>query len=153
EIAMAANKAARVALIKTLQQRNPALAQLFEDTRHNAEAQSKFIRESGRFPLCGRGDVNTYSIFAETNRNLIAPRGRVGCIVPSGIASDDTTKYFFADLMATRSLVSLYDFENRNAIFPGVHRSYKFCLLTLAGEGRSAARGARFAFFLHRVED
>ena len=28
-------------------------------------------------------------------------------------------------------LVSLYDLENREAVFPAVHRSYKFCLLTL----------------------
>jgi hypothetical protein len=37
--------------------------------------------------------------------------------VQSGIATDDTTKYFFADLMEKRALVSLYDFENREAIF------------------------------------
>ncbi|HCU23091.1 MAG TPA: hypothetical protein DF698_09510, partial [Candidatus Atribacteria bacterium] len=29
---------------------------------------------------------------------------------------------------------SLYDFENRDALFPGVHRSYKFSLLTLRGK-------------------
>jgi len=28
-------------------------------------------------PLCGRGDVNTYSIFAELKRSLLNPAGRV----------------------------------------------------------------------------
>jgi hypothetical protein len=37
--------------------------------------------------------VNTYAIFAETNRMLISEAGRVGCIVPSGIAFADTTKF------------------------------------------------------------
>jgi hypothetical protein len=89
------------------------------------------IRESGKYPLCGRGDVNTYTVFAELNRKLLSERGYCGCIVPSGIATDDTTKFFFQDITDTGSLVSLYDFENREGIFPGVHRSYKFCLLTL----------------------
>ncbi|EFA72525.1 Putative type II DNA modification enzyme [Raphidiopsis brookii D9] len=40
------------------------------------------------------GDVNTYSIFAETARNLIKEDGRVGIIVPTGIATDDTCKMF-----------------------------------------------------------
>ena len=72
-------------------------------------------------------------------------------IVPSGIATDDTTKVFFADLVDRRSLVSLYDFENREGVFPGVHRSYKFCLLTLGGADRPSPQ-AEFAFFLYRTE-
>ena len=72
-------------------------------------------------------------------------------IVPSGIATDDTTKVFFADLVDRLSLVSLYDFENREGVFPGVHRSYKFCLLTLSGADRPSPQ-AEFAFFLYRAE-
>ena len=44
----------------------------------------------------------------------------MGIIVPTGIATDDTTKFFFQSLMDQRSLVSLYDFENRKSIFPTV---------------------------------
>ena len=72
-------------------------------------------------------------------------------IVPSGVATDDTTKTFFAHLVDRRSLVSLYDFENREGVFPGVDRSYKFCLLTLSGAGRPSPQ-AEFAFFLYRAE-
>ena len=53
--------------------------------------------------------------------------------------------------MDRRSLVSLYDFENREGVFPGVHRSYKFCLLTLSGADRPSPQ-AEFAFFLYRAE-
>ena len=38
-------------------------------------------------------------------------------------------------------------------MFPGVHRSYKFCLLTVAGAARAVGSTAEFAFFAHRVED
>ena len=153
EIATAPNRAARENLILTLPERNPALAAEFALAKHQAEAQSKFVRSSGRFPLCGRGDINTYAVFAELMRKLLSPAGRAGLIVPSGIATDDTTKFFFQDLMEGRSLVSLHDFENRQGIFPGVHRSYKFCLLTLAGAARPPGQGAEFAFFLQQVTD
>jgi len=150
EIARAPNKAARGRLIRALVEGDPDLHHQFQGAVHAAEATSKFIRGSGKFPLCGRGDVNTYSVFAELNRGLVRTRGRAGCIVPSGIATDDTTKYFFRDLMDRRSLVSLFDFENREAIFQGVHRGYKFCLLTVASA--DAAPTADFAFFLTNTQ-
>lgn len=145
EIANAANKAAREKLIKELPKINPSLGQAFEAAKHDAEAQSKFIRESVRFPLTAVGDINTYAVFAETMRKLISPNGRLGVIVPTGIATDDTCKKFFGDLIQSQSLVSLYDFENREAIFTAVHRSYKFSLLAISGKAISQGN---FAFFL-----
>ncbi|MFM6398138.1 MAG: hypothetical protein ACKPFF_15805, partial [Planktothrix sp.] len=105
----------------------------------------KFIRESGRFPLTAVGDINTYAVFAETTRKLINSQGRVGIIVPTGIATDNTTKDFFGDLIKTQSLGSLYDFENKEAIFSAVHRGYKFSLLALTGK---PIKCGNFAFFL-----
>ena len=46
--------------------------------------------------------------------------GRVGCVLPTGIATDDTTEFFFQTSSRAKSLVSLYDFENDEGIFPGV---------------------------------
>ena len=151
EIAQAPNKAARDRLIRALPQQNPSLAQEFADAVHGAESSSRFVRGSNRFPLTGRGDINTYSIFAETARTLCNPRGRVGMIVPSGIATDDTTKVFFSNLIDNRSLISLYDFENREKVFQGIDSRIKFCLLTLTGRERPSAE-AEFAFFLYRTE-
>ena len=153
EIANAPNAAARRRMISALAKVDPAMFKAFLDARRQAEGESHLVRNSNRFPLCGRGDINTYAIFAETMRLTQGAKGRVGCIVPSGIATDDTTKFFFQDLMEKRSLVSLYDFENREGIFPGVHRSYKFCLLTLTGPDRPAATGAEFVFFAHQTAD
>ncbi|HEY1351293.1 MAG TPA: N-6 DNA methylase [Ktedonobacteraceae bacterium] len=153
EIANAANAAARKRLIEQLQTTDSTLSTAFREALRAAEGGSAFVRRSGRYPLCGRGDVNTYSIFAENMRGVISPRGRVGCIVPSGIATEDTTKYFFQNLMDKQSLTSLYDFENREGIFSEVHRSYKFCLLTLTGQELSVTHSADFAFFALKVED
>ncbi|MCK9504768.1 MAG: N-6 DNA methylase [Porticoccaceae bacterium] len=123
------------------------LYQEFLGARRTAEAASAFAHvngsEGGRYPLTGVGDVNTYALFAETISQITRPAGRAGFIVPTGIATDDSTKAYFGAIATSGRLASLYDFENREAIFPGVHRSYKFCLLTL---GQSAE--AEFAFFL-----
>src|SRR5690606_32291072 len=51
----------------------------------------------------------------------------------------------------SQRLGSLLDFENRDAIFPGVHRSYKFSLITLRGS-KGAAEGAEFVFFATNIE-
>ena len=143
--------AARKSVINELPLTNPDLARLWESHKRSIEGMSKHSRSGGRFPLTAVGKINTYSVFAETARTICHPTGRVGMIVPSGVATDDTTKVFFADLVNRQSLVSLYDFENREGVFPGVHRSYKFCLLTLSGADRPTPQ-AEFAFFLYRTD-
>ena len=151
EIVNAPNKAARERLIRALKIGNPVLANEFAQAQHSAESVSCFMRVSERYPLTGRGDINTYSVFTETARRLLTPFGKLGMIVPTGIATDDTTKLFFSDLVETKSLVSLYDFENRKKVFPGIDSRMKFCLLTISGIDRLTT-DAEFAFFLYSTE-
>src|SRR5690625_585999 len=152
EIAQARTGALRKKYIQALQEDDPTLFQAFAAAKRQHDATGHFATSSGMYPLCGRGRINTYPLFAELGRTLIGSRGRVGNILPSGIATDDTTKFFFQDLVERRSLVSLLDFENRQGIFPGVHRSYKFCLLTLTGADRPANE-AEFVFFALNPSD
>ncbi len=152
KIADAPNAAARKRMIEALRERDFPLHAAFLADARKAEGESILVRNTGRYPLCGRGDVNTYSIFAELNRSLLSSAGRVGCIVPTGIATDATTQYFFRDLIERQSLVGLYDFENRQGIFPGIDSRMKFCLLTLAGPDRPQQR-PDFIFFALDVED
>ncbi len=151
EIANAPNKAARDRLIKALATAaaggpERTLFDAFVTSKREAEAASEFARVSGedggRFGLTGRGDVNTYALFAELFANLA--RSRAGIIVPTGIATDATTAPFFAHLVESKRLARLVDFENSSPLFPGVHRSFKFSLLTLGREETESY----FAFFL-----
>jgi hypothetical protein len=73
-------------------------------------------------------------------------------IVPTGIATDNSTKAFFDGVSSGGRLVSLYDFENRDAIFPGVHRSYKFAVLTL-GEKVESTDFVFFATAVNQLAD
>ena len=156
EIATAPNKAARSRLIKqlALKDARPAERAMFRDfetAKRESEAISQFVRTARRFPLTGVGDINTYAVFAETILDLINPQGRAGLITPTGIATDNSRRAFFNAVVTGRRLVSLYDFENKEQVFPDVHRSYKFCLLTLSGVDQPCQE-AEFAFFLHNTE-
>ncbi|SFP87248.1 hypothetical protein SAMN04488047_11560 [Tranquillimonas alkanivorans] len=150
DIAEAPNAAARGRMIKALAEAEPGtpeqqLHAAFWQAKRTAEAASEFARaEGGRYPLTGRGDVNTYALFAEHFARSVNPYGRAGVIVPTGIATDATTAPFFGWLVEERRLVRLLDFENSAPIFPGVHRSFKFALLTLG----SNVDETRFAFYL-----
>lgn len=154
DIAAARNAAVRKEMIEALAAAGDSaerqLYSAFKADIRQAEGESQLLRASGCYPLCGRGDVNTYAVFAELKRSLIGARGRVGCIVPTGIATDDTTKFFFRDLVDSASLTSLYSFENEEFIFPAVHHATKFCLLGIAGVKAPAAK-PDLVFFARQV--
>jgi hypothetical protein len=161
EIAQAPNAAARGRLIAKLKDAAPdsrerALYEEFETAKRAAEASSIFARidgeEAGRFPLTGRGDVNTYALFAELFANLPSQRGRAGVIVPTGIATDAMTAPFFASLMSTLRLFSLHDFQTGLGYFDRIgHARFKFCLLTIGRPG-TATDAVDFSFF-SRTQD
>lgn len=152
EIANAANKAARDKLIKALARMPPGSAQRtlhdsFTAAKREAEATSEFVHvageDGGRFSLAGRGDVNTYALFAELFANLA--KRSAGIIVPTGIATDATTAPLFAHLVESGRLSHFISFENEAMIFPGVHHAFKFALLTM-GQPKGAL--TTFSFFL-----
>ena len=128
---------------------NPELHASYLAARDHAQRMLDYARGSGRYPLTGKGDVNLYMLFAELARTLVAPDGLVGLLVPSGIATDDTTKEFFSDLMEAKRLVSLYDFENKAAISRTCIGRFKFTALVFGGEA-ARRRAGRLRFLCPR---
>lgn len=150
-IAKAPNAAARKRLISALKVGSKGDCRLYDEflvERRRSEGVSAFLRLSGRYPLNGRGDVNTYAVFAELFRSLTAPNGRSGVIVPTGIATDATTQYFFKSLVESKSIAALYDFDNTRKLFSGVDSRTKFCILSTTGRSRKVP-ASQFAFFLN----
>ncbi|MEX0874892.1 MAG: N-6 DNA methylase, partial [Actinomycetota bacterium] len=151
EIAQAPTMAKRNRLLAALEQEDqPAFGQHLENLRR-MEGDQHFVHASGRFPLTSFGRLNTAPLFVELMRDAISPVGRVGVVVPTGIATDSFNQYFFQDIVERKALASLYDFENK-VLFPEVHKSYKFCLLTLTGTKRPV-KEATFVFFAHETPD
>lgn len=132
--------------IESLSKTSPRLWEEFSETSRRIAATNIFFRESGRFPLTAVGKLNTYPLFAETILQIHARDGRAGFIVPTGIATDDSTKTYFGHITQSKRLVSLYDIENRDKLFPAVDSRVKFCLLTLG-----ASEQAEFVCFATQV--
>jgi len=151
-ITSATDAAKRRKLIDKLKITNPELYQKYLDAQSRADDSLAYIRNCGRYPLTGKGDINTYAVFAELAHFIIAPTGRVGLLVPTGIATDKTNEDFFAKLVNSQVLSGLYDFENKAPIFFDVHRSYKFSVL-LFGGSKNKSKFADFVFFAHEMND
>ena len=153
-ITTAPNKAARERLIQALSavdssETDLALVQEFEIAKREAEGSGEFIRGSGRFPLTAVGDLNTYALFAEHFLNLIASDGRSGVIVPTGIATDNSTKAYFDAISSGNRLISLYDFRTGPGLFSEIgHQRFKFCLITLGQVAKTD-----FVFFALQVHE
>lgn len=124
----------------------------FIAARRTAEAASLFAHvggeDGGRYPLTGVGDVNTYALFAETILQIHARDGRAGFIVPTGIATDDSTKLFFGQLIQQQRLASMFGFWEIRRLFPGTDSRDSFCLLTLG-----SAHQANFIFHAKELAD
>lgn len=133
--------------IADLEQRDPRLWKEYIEESHRVATSNNFIRNSGRYPLTAHGKLNTYPLFAETILQITkaesnSQSGFSGFIVPTGIATDDSTKAYFGHISQKGLLVSLLDIENREKIFLSVDSRMKFCLLTLG-----KAEAAEFVFF------
>ncbi|MCC6465086.1 MAG: N-6 DNA methylase [Planctomycetes bacterium] len=152
DTAEAVSAAVRKKRIENMPAENPELHKSYVAARERAQKVLDYARESSRYPLTGKGDVNLYMLFAELASSIVAPNGLAGILVPSGIATDDTTKEFFAGLMDSSRLASLYDFENRNKAFEDVDGRFKFSALVFGGSKRQFER-ADFVFFAHDVEE
>jgi len=151
DIAGAANMAARERAIGRLAESDPHLLQVYLEEKRRNEAVQHFIHQSGRFPLTSYGRLNTAPLFSELSRSLIAPTGRIGMIVPTGIATDSFNQHYFRDLIEGRSLASLLSFENEEFLFPAVHHFTKFCLLTIVGSDRPQDQ-VDLVFFARKAE-
>ena len=145
--------AERKRLIAALQHEDPSLYDSYTEALRRHDGLSHLLRNMGRFTRGARGRINLYAVFAEGMRSLVNDHGRAGCVLPTGIATDDSTKLFFQDVVETRSLVSLFDFENRRRMFPDVDSRMKFCAFTAGNGAAPTSKRAEFVFFAHAVEE
>jgi hypothetical protein len=148
-IAEATSARKRQAKIETLEFENPALWNEYLDAKRITQGRRHFIQNSGHFPLGSNGRINLYPLFTELSVQLINPAGRSGLIVPSSISMDAYNAPLFKSILERRMLISLFDFENSGDLFPSVHRSYRFCMLTL---GKWMGRIQLF-YFAHTVDE
>lgn len=96
-------------------------------------------------------DINLYKLFLEQCFNLLRPGGECGIVIPSGIYTDLGTKQLREMLFSQTEVTGLFCFENRKGIFEGVHRSFKFVILSF--EKGSITKEFPTAFMRHDVQE
>ena len=170
-IARAQNASQRKAMINELPKGSDydkSVYREYKDLLRFYESQNRFLHVKGdngeAYPLSGKGDVNLYAVFTELASKLRKETGSVGFVVPTGICTDDGTKFLFGSFVEKNIVQSIYDFENSNAIevtsksgkkkavqtriFPAVDGRVKFSLVTLRHSD-----SPDFCFFLHTVKE
>lgn len=95
--------------------------------------------------------INLYALFLERCYSLLRAGGECGIVVPSGIYTDLGAMQLRRMLFEQTRMTGLFGWENRKAIFEGVHRSFKFIALTFEKGGATASFPA--AFMRHDVAE
>lgn len=142
----------RESAISALRQSDPHLVARYDDMKRSVGATQHFFHDSDRYPLAANGRINSAPLFLELSSSLTASNGRVGLIVPTGIATDTFTRHLFVTLVERGRLHALFDFENEEFLFPNVHHAMRFCLLTIGPE-RLPNSGVELLFFARQTTD
>lgn len=156
QIALAQTAAKRKSMIEDLFEHRDPLTKDYEHAQRTAEAAARVARTQGNYPQLSGGDINIYSLFVERAHSLLQPRGMVGLLVPSGIASDLGSAGFFRSIAGSGRLAALYDFFNKRKNgelhFPDVYYRFKFCIYVAGGE-KLRFGSSECGFNLRDVED
>ena len=103
------------------------------------------MRNTGFYPLCARGDINLYAVFAERMRELSSRLVVLGA-VPSGIATDDTTNVFFQEVVNSSHLSASLSSRTKDS-FPALQQGHMFASVFTVAEARAmSAMRADFVF-------
>lgn len=115
------------------------------DTRHDGDRRALvlFVRESGLYPSCDRGHLNLYQPFLERSMALVRPGGRVGLVLPWGLAADDGAARLRQRLLDETAVDTIVGLDNSAALFP-VHRGLRFLVLMATMGGPTQHIRARF---------
>jgi hypothetical protein len=109
----------------------------------NNQALTRFIRECGAYPSSQRGHLNLYQPFVERALRLTRPGGRVGLVLPWGLACDEGAAQLRRRLLEETQIDALVGLDNASGLF-AIHRGMRFVALTMSPGGRT--REVRAAF-------
>jgi hypothetical protein len=127
---------------------NPPWEMLRRDSHSNLSDASpdllvRFIRDSGVYSACDRGHVNLDQPLLEGAIALTRFGGRVGLVLPWGLAVDDGAAALRGRLLQDTAVDTLVGLDNSKGIFP-IHRGLRF--LALAAQTGGATREVRAHF-------
>lgn len=113
--------------------------------------QSSYFKKSEQYMKLLSGKLNLYTLFTIQCYNLLKKDGYCGIVIPSGIYSDLGAHKLRKLLFENSKVTGIFSFENRKEIFEGVHRSFKFSVLSFEKGQKTIAFPA--AFMRHDVSE
>ena len=113
-----------------------------ERNRRDTGAILRFTRDAGVYTSQSNGHANQYQLFIERAVALARSGGRIGLVLPSGLAVDHGSAPLRRMLLSRCAVDGLVGFDNRQAVFP-IHRSVRFLLLTATSGGPTTEIGCR----------
>jgi hypothetical protein len=156
EIALAQRKSDRTKMISALKKAEDPLWDDFTRAEKRAIDAARIARKDGQYPLLSGGDTNLNSLFIERAHALVKPDGMVGLLVPSGIASDQSSSGFFRKVVEDNHLHQIVDFFNKrydgSLFFPDVYYRFKFCSYVAGGTKRTF-ESASYGFFIRSLDE
>jgi hypothetical protein len=101
--------------------------------REDRARAARGVREHGRHPLTGAGEVNAYLPFLETSWRLLAPSGRAAAVVPAGVVSDRSSSRLLRAWLERDVLERVRVLEPERSLFDGVTARLGVAVLVLRG--------------------
>jgi Eco57I restriction-modification methylase/N-6 DNA Methylase len=100
-----------------------------EHARTDIAPVLRFAHDSGIYTAQSKGQANRYQLFTERALALARRGGRVGLVLPAGLATDQGSAALRRRLLSDCDVDALVSFENQRGVFP-IHRSVRFHLMT-----------------------
>jgi hypothetical protein len=113
------------------------------ESRTLATGLNRFARHAGIYDPSAESHLNRYQLFIDRSLSLLRPGGRLGMVVPWGLAADHGCARLRRRLLEQSDVQSLIAFENTERVFP-IHRSTRFLLLTTTVGRPTGAMRCRF---------
>ncbi|RDU73207.1 restriction endonuclease [Helicobacter anseris] len=108
----------------------PYIKSLYDSQKSYIEALNSYYK--AHYPLNrGSGDGNLFRFFVERNLSLLSPNASLNYVLPSALMYEEGSLALRAYILKEKTLKYFYSFENREGIFPDIHRSYKFALMQI----------------------
>lgn len=130
----------------------PAIAREYEAQKQNIERVNAYYKT--RFGLSGgKGDGNLFRFFVECNLGLLSHNATLNYVLPSALMLEEGSSTLRKEILQERTLTHFYAFENREGIFNGVHRSYKFALMQVKNAKPPKNHRIKTMFYKTKIDE
>jgi hypothetical protein len=134
DLDVGATKSERERGIATIRANYPLIYEFYEERLRSLDTAKARILRDPWFEHSSHGELNTSNLFTELASKLLRDKSSVtALLVKTSTVTHYANRALFLHLQTRRLLNSVFDFTNRNKLFP-IDSRERFSLLVLSGE-------------------